>query len=63
MPGDPECPVRHAVDLFVTVVDRCSNFSACVGTTEYVGEVKTWCARFAAASDIPYTSPYVVSDR
>ena len=47
MPGDPACPVRHAVDLFVAVVDRCFNFSTCVGTAEYVGEVETWCARFA----------------
>jgi hypothetical protein len=56
MPGDLVCRVRHAVDLFVAVVNRCSNFSTCVGTTEYVGEVKTWCVGFAAASGIPYTS-------
>jgi hypothetical protein len=50
MPGDPMCPVRHAVDLFVAIVDRYSNFSTCVGAAEYVGGVETRCAGFAAAS-------------
>ena len=63
MPNDLACPMRHAVDLFVAVVDRCFNFSTCVGTAEYVGEVETWCARFATASEVPYTSLHAVSDR
>jgi hypothetical protein len=52
MPGDLVCPVRHAVDLVVAIVDRCSNFSTCVGTIEYVGEV-----------GIRYTALHAVSDR
>ena len=63
MPGNLVCPVRHAVDLFVAVVDRCSNFSTCVGTTEYVGGVKTRCAGFAAASEILCTSLHAAGDR
>jgi hypothetical protein len=62
MPDDLVCPVRHAVDLFVAVVDRCSNFSTYVGTTRYVGELETWCARFAAGSGVPYDSLHAVSD-
>jgi len=63
MLSDLEFPVRHAVDLSVAVVYRCSDFSTCVGATEYVGEIETWCAGFAAASEILYTSLHAVSDR
>ena len=63
MPGDPACPVRHAVDLFVAVVNRCCNFSTSIGTTEYAGEVETWCAGFAAASEIQYNCLHAFGDR
>jgi len=63
MPDDPGRPVRHAVDLFVAVVDRCCNFSISIGTTEYVGEVETRCAGFAAASEIQLNCLHAVSDR
>jgi len=63
MRSDLVCPVCHAVDLYVAAVNRSSNFSTCVGATEFVGEVEARYARFAAASKILYTPLYVVSDR
>jgi hypothetical protein len=50
---DLMCSIDRTIDRFVAAVHICPNFSPYAETTECAGEVKTRCARFAAASGTP----------